>query len=144
LFACALLALQGPAMRLFGTREAREKGHVPLGLWIAQFMIAIYGGYFGAGMGILMLAAMSIVLPDSLQHANALKILFGLLINGMAVAYFLIVGAAALPEAGLMAVSSLVGGYVGARLAQRLPVRVMRGLVVTYGVFIAVHLFFAH
>jgi uncharacterized membrane protein YfcA len=78
-----------------------------------------------------------------LQHANALKILFGVLINGMAVAYFLIVGAAALPQAALMAASSLVGGYVGARVAQRMPARVMRTLVVVYGVAIAVRLFVA-
>jgi uncharacterized membrane protein YfcA len=95
-------------------------------------------------MGILMLAGMSIVIPDSLQHANALKILFGMLINGMAVAYFLLVGAAALPEAALMAASSLVGGYVGAHLAQRMPARLMRTLVVLYGIGIAIRLFLPH
>jgi uncharacterized membrane protein YfcA len=144
LFACALLALQGPAVKLFGGRIPRQKGRVPLALWLAQFAIAIYGGYFGAGMGILMLAGMSIVIPDSLQHANALKILFGMLINGMAVAYFLLVGAAALPEAALMAASSLVGGYVGAHLAQRMPARLMRTLVVLYGIGIAIRLFLPH
>ena len=126
LFACALLALQGPIARLLARRAPTAPHHVAWQLWIAQFLIATYGGYFGAGMGILMLAAMAIVLPSSLQHANALKVLFGLLINGIAAIYFLAQGAARLPEAALMAVAALAGGYAGARVAQRLPAPIMR------------------
>ncbi len=143
LLACALLALQEPIARRASERRARAPatGVAPLGLWLAQLAISIYGGYFGAGMGILMLAALSIVLPGSLQQANALKLLFAVLINGIAALYFLAKGAASLPEAGLMALASLLGGYAGAWLARRLPARTMRALVVTYGLVVAAKLF---
>jgi uncharacterized membrane protein YfcA len=144
LFACGLLAAQGPVARLLARGASASPHHIAWQLWVAQFLIATYGGYFGAGMGILMLAAMAIALPSSLQHANALKVLFGLLINGSAILYFLAEGAARLPEAALMAVAALAGGYAGARVAQRLPARVMRAVVVVYGVAVALRLFVAH
>jgi hypothetical protein len=141
LFAAGLLALQGPVARFVARRSPAAGGRVPASLWAAQFLISVYGGYFGAGIGILMLAAMAIFLPDTLQHANALKVLFAMLINGVAALYFLAVGAAHLPEAGLMAVASVVGGYVGARAAQRLPATAMRVLVVAYALLVAAWLF---
>jgi len=141
LFACVLLLLQGPVSRMVARAVPSEGGRVPAALWVAQLLISVYGGYFGAGIGILMLAAMAIFLPDTLQHANALKVLFSMLINGVAAVYFLAVGAASLPEAGLMAVASLVGGYAGAHLAQRLRAGVMRAVVVSYGVVVALRLF---
>ena len=140
-FACALLAMQGPVARLVARAVPSDQGRVPAALWVAQLLISVYGGYFGAGIGILMLAAMAIFLPDTLQHANALKVLFAMLINGVAAVYFLAVGAASLPEAGLMAVASTVGGYAGAHLAQRLRASVMRALVVAYGLVVALRLF---
>jgi uncharacterized membrane protein YfcA len=143
LFACSLLALQDKVARLWSTRDALAPGEVPWYLWLAQFGISVYGGYFGAGMGILMLAALSIVLPNSLQQANALKVLFGLLINGVAAVYFLAVGAARLPEAGLMAVTALAGGYAGARLAQIMPAKILRVVVIVYGVGVAARLLLA-
>ncbi len=142
LFACALLALQGPVARFVARRAPSSETHVPTSLWMAQFLISVYGGYFGAGMGILMLAAMAIFLPDTLQHANALKVLFALLINGIAAVYFWIAGAAHLPEAGLMAGASIVGGYAGAHLAQRLPAVILRAVVIAYGVVVAGVIFF--
>ncbi|HET8644916.1 MAG TPA: sulfite exporter TauE/SafE family protein [Vicinamibacteria bacterium] len=137
LFACALLAFQGPVARLLARAAAAHRGRVPVSLWLAQLLISVYGGYFGAGIGILMLAAMAILLPDTLQHANALKVLFATLINGIAAIYFLAVGAAELREAALMAATSLVGGYTGAHLAQRMPAGILRAVVVAYGVVVA-------
>jgi uncharacterized membrane protein YfcA len=141
LFACILLMLQKPIGRLVQRRSAQAHVRVPPTLWAAQFLISVYGGYFGAGIGILMLAAMAILLPDTLQHANALKVLFATLINGIAAVYFLVLGAADLPLSLLMAVTSLVGGYVGAHLAQRLPAHILRAVVVTYGLGVAAYLF---
>ena len=137
LFAAGLLALQGPVARWVARRIPMTGDRVPAPLWVAQFLISIYGGYFGAGIGILMLAAMAIFLPDTLQHANALKVLFSLLINGIAALYFLLAGAVHLPEAGLMAVTSVVGGYVGAHVAQRLPAWLLRYSVIAYAVVVA-------
>jgi uncharacterized membrane protein YfcA len=143
LFACALLAVQDTVARWFARGRERMRDRVPAVLWIGQFLISIYGGYFGAGMGILMLAAMAIVLPSSLQHANALKVFFAVLINGSAAIYFLAIGAARLPEAACMAAAALAGGYAGARVAQRLPARMLRVVVIAYGVCVAARLFYA-
>jgi uncharacterized membrane protein YfcA len=140
LFACALLVSQARVARLLATRKGPHEQHVPVGLWIVQFLVSVYGGYFGAGIGILMLAAMAIFLPDTVQRANGLKVLFAGLINGISALYFVGVGAARLPEAALMAVCALAGGWIGARVAQRLPARVFRFVVVAYGVTIALKL----
>ncbi len=140
-FACALLAVQGPVARLVASRMQRDDARVPVTLWLVQLAIAFYGGYFGAGIGILMLAAMAILLSSTLQHANALKVLFSLVINGVGCVYFVLVGAASLPEAAVMAASSLGGGYAGAHLAQRLPAPVMRLIVIVYGLAVAAELF---
>jgi uncharacterized protein len=133
-FACAVLALQEPIRHLVA--HGRYGSH-PAALWIAQLLIAIYGGYFGAGIGILMLAAMGILLPSSVQHANGLKILFSLLINGVAAIYFLGAGQTSAPEAALVAVAGMIGGFAGAHLAQRLPPRGMRLFAIGVGLFAA-------
>jgi uncharacterized membrane protein YfcA len=140
LFAAVLLALQGPVARWVARKMPMEGDRVPAPLWVAQFFISLYGGYFGAGIGILMLAAMAIFLPDTLQHANALKVLFSLLINGIAAAYFLFAGAVHLPEAGLMAATSVLGGWVGAHVAQRLPSWLLRYSVITFALVVAAKL----
>jgi uncharacterized membrane protein YfcA len=134
LFACLLLAFQGTIRRaVAGSRHASH----PAALWIAQLLVSIYGGYFGAGIGILMLAAMGIMLPSSLQHANALKVLLSLLINAIAAVLFALAGAVRWPEAALMAAASIAGGFVGAKVAQRLPPVAMRGVAIAVGVYAA-------
>ncbi len=138
LFACVVLALQTQLKRLVsGARHANSPGAI----WIAQFLISVYGGYFGAGIGILMLAAMGILIPSSIQHANALKVLLSLLINGIAAVIFVAHGAVHAPEAVLMAVCSIVGGFAGARLAQRLPPAGMRGFAIAVGLYAAGRMF---
>lgn len=133
-FACVLLALQGPIKRaLTGVPGADH----PAALWIVQLLISIYGGYFGAGMGILMLAGMSVLLPSSGQHANALKVLLSFLANGAAALLFVAMGAADLRLALLMAVASSGGGWAGAHLAQRLPPLAMRGVAIAVGLYAA-------
>jgi len=133
-FACAVLALQGRLKALLS--RAPHANH-PAALWLAQLAISIYGGYFGAGIGILMLAAMGILLPSSIQHANGLKVLFSLLINAIAAAIFLASGTVRGFEATLMATAAVAGGFVGARLAQRLPPAGMRGFAIAIGLFAA-------
>jgi uncharacterized protein len=140
LFACGLLAVQHRVAAFVASRRNLEGQGVPWELWVSQLLISIYGGYFGAGIGILMLAAMAIFLPKALQHANGLKVLFSMLINGIAALYFLGIGAASIPYAAFMAVCALAGGWVGAHLAQRLPARVFRTVVIAYGVIVALKL----
>ena len=138
LFACALVAFQVPIGRFVQSHKAKGEGEVPVALWVIQLLVSFYGGYFGAGMGIVMLATMGVLLPGSLQHANGLKLFCSLIINGVAALYFLGVGTASLPHAALMAVASIAGGWAGAHLAQRLPAGIMRAVVVSYGVILAV------
>jgi uncharacterized membrane protein YfcA len=133
-FACVLLALQGPIKRALTGLPGADH---PAALWVVQLLISIYGGYFGAAMGILMLAAMGILLPSSGQHANALKVLLSFLANGSAAILFMAMGAASLPVALLMAVASTCGGWVGAHLAQRLPPVAMRGVAIAVGLYAA-------
>jgi uncharacterized membrane protein YfcA len=137
-FACVVLAFQGQLKHLVA--RVRRANH-PASLWLAQLAIAVYGGYFGAGIGILMLAAMGILLPASIQHANALKVLFSLLINAIAAVIFVFSGTVRPAEAALMAAASIAGGFLGARLAQRLPPAGMRGFAIAVGLFAAVKMF---
>jgi uncharacterized membrane protein YfcA len=139
-FACLVLGFQTQLKRLVASKP--HASH-PAALWIAQLLISIYGGYFGAGIGILMLAAMGIMLPSSIQHANALKVLFALLINAVAAVIFVAKGAVHVPEAALMATASIAGGFVGAQLAKRLPPAGMRGFAILVGLYAAVRMFLA-
>lgn len=140
LLACALLMLNEPIGRWISTRaEAHPKKHAAA-LWLSQFAIAVYGGYFGAGIGILMLAAMAIFLPEDLQAANGMKNFFAVLINGIAAAYFIAKGTAVLNIALVMALAAIAGGFVGAKTAQRMSPRLLRAGVVVFGVIVAVHL----
>jgi uncharacterized membrane protein YfcA len=140
LLACGLLVAQEPIARWMTQRTEAHPRRGSAALWVAQFAIAVYGGYFGAGIGILMLAAMAIFLPEDLQTANALKNLFAVLINGVALLYFILKGAVVLPVAAMMAVAAIAGGWVGAHTAQRLSPSLLRGAVVIFGVAVSIHL----
>jgi uncharacterized membrane protein YfcA len=139
-FACVLLALQGPIKRALSKVPGADH---PAALWVVQLLISIYGGYFGAAMGILMLAAMSILLPSSGQHANALKVLLSFLTNGAAALLFLGMGAANLPVALVLAVANTGGGWAGAKLAQRLPPAGMRAVAIGVGMYAAGRMLFS-
>ncbi|HUK83958.1 MAG TPA: sulfite exporter TauE/SafE family protein [Verrucomicrobiae bacterium] len=140
LLACGLLTAQEPIGRWMTARaEAHPRKHA-VALWLTQFAIAVYGGYFGAGIGILMLAAMAIFLPEDLQAANGMKNLFAVLINGIAAVYFIVVGAAVLWVAAIMIGAAILGGFAGAHTAQRLSPRLLRAAVVVFGLVVAVHL----
>jgi len=138
LFSAALLALQ-PLAKRFIRSDSTTRRHrtVVLG---GQFLTAIYGGYFGAGMGVVMLALFGTFLHDSLQRLNALKGLLALLINLMAAIYFALFGPVAWLPAVIMAASSLVGGHAGVRLARRMSDNVLRWFVIIFAVAVAVRL----
>jgi uncharacterized membrane protein YfcA len=140
LLACGLLVLNEPIGRWMSKRaDAHPKKHAAA-LWLSQLAIGVYGGYFGAGIGILMLAAMAIFLPEDLQAANGIKNFLAVLINGIAALYFVAQGMAVLHIALLMALAAIAGGFVGAKTAQRMSPRILRGAVVVFGVIVAVHL----
>lgn len=98
------------------------------------FLASVYGGYFGAGLGVIYLAVLGSVLPDPLPKINSLRGLLSLVVNALAVVLFCIAADVAWTAAGVLAATSLVGGYVGARTALKLPAPVLRGVVLTFGV----------
>jgi uncharacterized protein len=99
---------------------------------------AIYGGYFGAGMGVMIVAALGIVLADGLRRVNALKQCISLVVNLTAAGVFVGSGRVDWPIAGAMAVGALAGGLIGGKLLSRLPTRPLRWLIVTLSVALAV------
>jgi uncharacterized membrane protein YfcA len=153
LAACALLAAQDRLRRWLrrshpdGARPvgaAPATGAVvvtsppPLSLLAAVFAGAIYGGFFGAGLGIMLLAVMGIVLDDSLVELNALKSALALVINLTAALFFVFSGKVEWAAAAVMAVTSLAGGAAGGRVATRLKPNVLRVAVIIFGVAVAV------
>jgi uncharacterized membrane protein YfcA len=139
----ALLALE-PLLR---RRLRLSEHHRALLAWrvgagLAILAISVYGGYFGAGMGILMLAALGLLGVGSLQAANAFKNLFGALLNLAAIAYFLAVGAVVWTLAGWMILGSAAGGYLGAKVAGRIPDGPLRLLMVALGLGVGLLLLF--
>ena len=106
-----------------------------------QFAVAIYGGFFGGGMGIMMLAMMSLYSRDSLHRMNALKTALTTLINGTAVLAFVLSGQIALQHGLLVGLGGLIGGYGGARLARRVSAARLKQVVVIFGLLLTVHFF---
>jgi uncharacterized membrane protein YfcA len=142
LFATLLMVVQEPLAR----RLHREPGRLPSRRWwvgaIAfQFCVGVYGGYFGAGIGILMLAALGLLGFTDLHEMNGLKNLFAICINGVAAAYFALSGAVIWVDVVVMVVAAIVGGYTGARLAYRLGRRFVRYAVIAIGFAMAISLF---
>ncbi len=104
---------------------------------LVQLAIATYGGYFGAGIGILMLASLGLSGIEDLGVANGLKNLFAAAINGTAIVYFIASGAVHWPTVPVMALGAVAGGWTGAGLAQRLPPLALRWTIVGIGLAMA-------
>jgi uncharacterized membrane protein YfcA len=139
LFACLLMGVQDRLARWAVAHRLSSRGadHVPASLHAATFVLAIYGAYFGAGLGILTLAVLGILLPDDLQHSNALKGLLSALINLVAVVYFAFFGPVEWGPTAVMAAGALAGGYLGVGVARRLGKRWLRVAVISYGLVVA-------
>lgn len=142
IFASLVLAANSRLSRLAVRHglAAENESHMPAGMYVVMFLVGVYGGYFGAGIGILMLAAISILAPDDLQHANAVKGLLALLMNFTAVVVFAISGQVAWLPAVVMAVCAISGGYVGVSVARRINATLLRGMIVAWGLFTGVWL----
>jgi uncharacterized membrane protein YfcA len=137
LFASALLAVQPYVKRWVG--KARNAAGVR---WFAIFLATIYGGYFGGALGVIMVGVLSLTLADSLRRLNALKGGLSLVDASVSVVIFGLFGPVDWMSVLVAAPSTLVGGYVGARLARRLPDRLLRWCVVVFGIGVAAWLAF--
>lgn len=132
LLACGLLAAQ-PALARAVSRTRGGAGW----LHLSVFAATVYGGYFGAGLGIMLLAALGAFLDDDLQRLNALKGTLGLTVAVVAAVSVAIFGPVAWGPALVMGATSLIGGWLGAKLAQRLAAEVLRWAIVAFGAVLA-------
>lgn len=150
LLGCVLVIL-GPRISRRVAARAEARGgiaeHGVWWVWPAVALAGVYGGYFGAAQGVLLMAILGIGMVDSMQRHNATKNVLALLVNGIAAVVFVLLAFVDLPYvpngssgsvdwsvAGLIAVGSVIGGQVGATVGRRLPASVLRGVIVVVGV----------
>jgi uncharacterized membrane protein YfcA len=139
LFATALFMLQGPISRLIN----RDKPSGQPATWLIaivallQAAIAVYGGYFGAGIGILMLSNLSLLRIENIHQMNGLKSLLAACINVVAATSFIVAGTVDWQKASVMVIGAILGGYGGATIARRLGQTTVRWIVVCIGLSIA-------
>ena len=146
LFATVLFLAQGAFRRFagFGENDGEIQVHHRR-VWVAvlfQFAVSVYGGYFGAGIGILMLASLGFLGLRDIHQMNALKNALGSLINLVAAAWFTASGLIDWPKAGVMTVGALAGYFVGAHFSQRIPQAATRRLITGIGFTISAVMFY--
>jgi uncharacterized membrane protein YfcA len=138
-----VLVIVGPRIQGYARRQAeaagRAAGHVSTlrmaALVVGTFLVGIYGGYFTAAQGILLIGVMGALLPEDMQRMNAAKNLLALLVNIVAAISYTLVAFDRIswPVAGLIAMGSLVGGWLGARYGRRLSPSALRAVIVVVG-----------
>ncbi len=139
LVSVVLIAAQPRLSAAMGARRAVGEEHtVPL--VITLYLTGVYGGYFGAGQGVIMMAILGVFLPDDIQRLNGLKNVLALLINGVAAVLFILVAPVAWPPAIVLAVGAVIGGQVGATVGRRLPAQVLRFAIIVIGTIVGLKL----
>jgi uncharacterized protein len=145
LVACALVAVQPRLSTWVVERRARSganPAHADGGpiLIVSVYLTGIYGGYFGAAQGVILIALLSILIDDGLQRLNGLKNLITTVINAVAALIFILVAPVAWAPAILLAIGSTIGGQLGAIAGRRLSPVALRGVIIVVGVIVAVKL----
>jgi hypothetical protein len=144
LFATVLFMAQD-AFRRMGLKKAREREAGARTIWGAvafQFAVAVYGGYFGAGIGILMLATLGFMGMKDIHQMNALKTVLGSLINAVATVWFIKAGLIDWTKMWIMTAGALAGYYLSAHYAQRIPQHRVRQLISGIGIGISAVMFY--
>jgi uncharacterized protein len=137
LVACVLVAVQPRLSRRLADREHPPLyGGVPL--FVGVYLTGVYGGYFGAAQGVILVSLLGIFLDDQLQRLNAAKNVLALLVNGTSAIVFICVTHIAWEAALLIAAGSIVGGQIGGVLGRRFPAPLLRVLIIVVGVTAAV------
>ncbi|HEY2303463.1 MAG TPA: sulfite exporter TauE/SafE family protein [Acidimicrobiales bacterium] len=139
LLACVLVALQPWLSRLLAERRSHH-AHGGAALWSAVFFTGVYGGYFGAAQGVILIALLAIFIDDDLQRLNGAKNVLAMLVNGVAAVVFILAAHVAWGAAGLIAAGSIIGGQVGAKVGRRLPPQLLRAIIVIVGLVVSVKL----
>ncbi len=137
LLGCVLVVL-GPRISKRVAARAEMRGglaeHGAWWVWPAVALAGVYGGYFGAAQGVLLMAILGIGVADSMQRHNATKNVLALVVNAVAAVIFIFVADVNWGAAGLIAIGSVVGGQIGATVGRRLPPNVLRAVIVLVGV----------
>lgn len=141
-FAATLLAAQGKLRAFLRRRSGRTQDEATAGHSVAFAMLpiglaAIYGAYFGAGLGVIILATLAVTVDETLVRTNALKQLLSFVINVCAAVIYLVDGRIDWGVAGVVAVGSLIGGVIGGKLVSRIPERGLRVAVITIALVVA-------
>ncbi len=140
LVACVLMVLQPRLSAWVASRRvdgARDVGVAPLAI---GFATGIYGGYFGAAQGVILLAMLAVFVPDDLRRSNALKNVLAGSVNAIAAVVFVLFADVAWRAAGCIAVGAVAGGAIGASVGRRIPPTALRVLVVVLGTAVALRL----
>jgi len=124
-----------------GATGAPRAPRAPVWILLFQFVVAIYGGYFGGGMGIMMLAAFSVAGMTDIHEMNGIKTLAAVAINGVALVEFIASGAIAWAPGLVMVGGAIIGGYYGAFLARRVSTGVVRAIVIVIAWTLTVYFF---
>jgi uncharacterized protein len=143
LFATLLFMIQEPIQKRLkiSSPESHKSPRWLIGAMLFQLLVALYGGYFGAGIGILMLAALSVLGLTDIHQMNGLKALLGAAINGVAALYFIWARMVYWPEFTVMVIGAILGGYGGALIARRIGGPAVRRIVIFVGLSMAAAMF---
>jgi uncharacterized protein len=143
LFATGLFMAQEPLQRRFNlTALHHARSHWLSWTMLFQLIVGIYGGYFGAGIGIMMLAALSLMGHTDIHQMNGLKNLLAVAMNGIAIAYLVFTDLILWNEAGVMAIGAIAGAILGAGAARRVGRTAVRRVVIAVGFGMALSMFF--
>ena len=140
LIAATALFAAGPWLKPAAGPEHRASVGSLMGS-LAQFATAVYGGFFGAGMGVMMLATLGLTQAGDYHRLNALKNMLSIVIAVVAILVFVSGGVVAWPQAIVMIPGVALGGYAGVWIAKRVPQGLVRGFVVAVGLFLAFYYF---
>jgi uncharacterized membrane protein YfcA len=141
LFATVLFAFSGHISRWLRGNEARPPASGIMA-WLGQGLVAVYGGFFGAGMGIMMIASLAMAGHRDVHEINAIKNLLSAIVYSVTVLTFVVAGAVSWPHTLVMLATATVGGYWGARMARRIPPIWLRRFIIAVGSLLTVYYFF--
>lgn len=141
LFATVLFAFSGQISGWLRGQHAGVPKSTPLAL-AGHFIVSVYGGFFGAGMGILMIASLAMSGHKDVQEINAIKNLLSAVIYSVTITTFVIAGAVSWPFTLIMMATATFGGYAGASAARKIPALWMRRFIIAVGVVLTVYYFY--
>ena len=137
--AVALIAFQ-PTLQRFMAANRGRGGERSVALLVTVYLTGVYGGYFGAAQGVILIALLGIFVGEGLQRLNAVKNVLAFLVNAVAAVLFALVAPVAWPAALLLAIGAIAGGQVGASVGRRLSPSVLRTVIIVVGTVVGLKL----